>query len=77
VSQSRLGSWIEAWANIAVGFTINWCANMIVLPWFGFDVTPGEAFGIGVVFTAISLARSYLIRRWFNGMRRFYAADGR
>lgn len=77
MSQSRLGSWIEAWANIAVGFTINWCANMIVLPWFGFDVTPGEAFGIGVVFTAISLARSYLIRRWFNGMRRFYAADGR
>lgn len=77
MSQSRLGSLIEAWANIAVGFTINWCANMVVLPWFGFEVTASQAFGIGVVFTAISLARSYLIRRWFNGMRQFYAPDGR
>lgn len=30
-----------------------------------------EAFGIGLVFTAISLARSYVIRRWFNGLRMF------
>lgn len=75
--QSRLGSFIEAWANIAVGFTINWCANMAVLPLLGFHVTGGQAFGIGVIFTGISLARSYLLRRWFNGMRRFYAPHGR
>ena len=74
MSQSKLGSFVEAWANIAVGFTINWCANMAVLPLFGFHVTGGQAFGIGLIFTAISLARSYLLRRWFNGMRRFYAS---
>ncbi len=53
MSQTRLGSFVEAWANIAIGFAINWLANMLVLPRFGFDVTSGQAFGIGVVFTVI------------------------
>lgn len=67
--QTRLGSLIEAWANIAIGFSINFVANLIVLPWFGFDVTPLDAFGIGLIFTAISLARSYFLRRIFNGIK--------
>lgn len=67
--QTKLGSFVEAWANIAVGFAINWCANMTVLPYFGFHVTGSQAFGIGVIFTAISLVRSYVLRRWFNGLR--------
>lgn len=66
MSQSRIGSLVEATVNIAIGFGINWTANLLVLPLFGFNVTAGEAFGIGVIFTAISLARSYIIRRWFN-----------
>lgn len=67
--QTHLGSFVEAWANIAVGFAINWTANMLVLPRFGFNVTAGQALGIGVVFTVISLVRSYVLRRWFNGLR--------
>lgn len=67
--QTKLGSFAEAWANIAVGFSINYCANLLVLPWFGLNVTPSDAFGIGVIFTVISLARSYILRRWFNGLK--------
>lgn len=67
--QTRVASFAEAWANIAVGFTINFTANMIVLPLFGFNVTVSDAFGIGVIFTFISLARSYILRRYFNGLR--------
>jgi len=69
MTQTRTGSLAEAAANIAVGFGINFTANLIVLPWFGFNVTAGDAFGIGLVFTVISLARSYVLRRWFNGLR--------
>lgn len=67
--QTKLGSFAEAWANIAVGFGINFTANMLVLPIFGFQVTASDAFGIGIIFTAISLARSYVLRRWFNGLK--------
>jgi hypothetical protein len=64
--QSRLHSFIEAWANVAIGFGINFVANLLVLPLFGFHVGAAQAFGIGLIFTAISIARSYIIRRWFN-----------
>ena len=68
--QTRIGSFAESWANIAVGFTINWAANMLFLPMFGFStLTAEKAFGIGLVFTIISLCRSYCLRRWFNGLR--------
>lgn len=66
MNQTRLGSLIEALANVVIGFSINWCANLLILPLFGFNVTGGQAFGIGVFFTAISIARSYALRRWFN-----------
>lgn len=75
MSQTKLGSFIEAWANIAVGFSVNWCANMLILPHFGFNVTGGEAFWIGVWFTAVSLVRSYVLRRWFNGLRFWNRSD--
>lgn len=67
--QTKLGSITEAAANIAVGFSINWCANLLVLPLFGFNVSGGQAFHIGLIFTGISLARSYVLRRWFNGLK--------
>jgi hypothetical protein len=66
VTQTRLGSLIEAGFNILIGFAINWTANMLIFPLFGFNVTGGQAFWIGVFFTVISLVRSYVIRRWFN-----------
>jgi len=68
MSQLRWHSLLEAKANIAIGFSINYVANLAVLPMFGFAVTYADAFGIGIIFTAISLVRSYVIRRWFNGM---------
>lgn len=71
--QTRLGSWLEAWANIAIGFAINWLANMAILPLFGFRVTGAQAFHIGLIFTAISLVRSYVLRRAFNRIHRLHA----
>jgi hypothetical protein len=66
MSQTKLGSFIEACINVLIGFGINWVANLIILPQFGFDVTGTQAFNMGLVFTVISVARSYIIRRWFN-----------
>jgi hypothetical protein len=69
MGQTRTGSLAESLANIAVGFGINYGANLLVLPMFGLAVTPHKALGIGIVFTGISLARSYVLRRYFNGLR--------
>jgi hypothetical protein len=69
MSQTKLGSFAEAWANIAVGFGINFFANLAIPPLFGFDITAHQAFWVGVIFTGISLVRSYVLRRWFNGLK--------
>lgn len=69
MTQTRTGSFVEAWANIVVGIGVGFVANLIVMPWFGFNVRPGSAIGISLIFTVISLVRSYVLRRWFNGLR--------
>jgi hypothetical protein len=70
MAQTKLGSIAEAWANIAVGFSINYCANLMILPLFGFkSLTARNNFIIGLIYTAISLVRSYVLRRWFNGLK--------
>jgi hypothetical protein len=70
MAQTKFGSFVESWANIAVGFSINFAANLLILPYFGFTtLNASKAFGIGVVFTGISLVRQYVLRRWFNGLK--------
>jgi hypothetical protein len=68
MSQSRTHSFIESIANVAIGFGINVIANILVLPLFGYDVSVSDAAGIGLIFTFISIARSYLLRRMFNAL---------
>lgn len=72
MNQSRLGSLIEACINVQIGFTINFFANILNLPLIGFHITVGQNLFIGVLYTVISVARSYVIRRWFNS--RLHAA---
>lgn len=64
--QTRLGSFIEAWINVLIGFGINFLANLLILPLFGFHITLMDNLYIGILYTIISVVRSYAIRRWFN-----------
>ncbi len=66
MTQTRLGSLIEALLNVAIGFAINFVANLVILPLIGFQITLGQNLFIGVLYTLVSVARSYAVRRWFN-----------
>lgn len=69
-NQTFWGSIVEAKANIAIGFGINYAANLMILPLFGFtSLTPGKNFVIGLLYTVISMVRTLVIRRWFNGRK--------
>lgn len=72
MNQTRLGSFIEACINVAIGFAINFCANLVILPLIGFHISVSQNLFIGVLYTLISVARSYVVRRWFNA--RLHAA---
>lgn len=64
--QSKRGSLTEAIANTVIGYLVAVVANVAVLPMFGLRPSVSQSFGIGLVFTVISLARSYALRRLFN-----------
>ena len=64
--QSKKHSALEAVANVAIGYLVSVAANVVVLPLFGYAVSVADGFAIGLVFTAISLVRSYVLRRAFN-----------
>lgn len=66
MSQSKLGSFVESLINICIGFFINFSANMLVLPMIGFHISASQNLFIGMIYTVISVIRSYAIRRWFN-----------
>jgi hypothetical protein len=68
MGQSRLSSLYEALINMAIGYLINFIANIVILPYF-FNITVDlwEFFLLGLPYTLVSVVRSYVIRRWFNG----------
>jgi hypothetical protein len=64
--QSRLMSLIEAKANIIIGLVTSYLANMLILPHvLGIAVSQGQLGIITLLFTGVSLVRSYALRRWF------------
>ena len=67
--QSRLMSLVEAVANVVVGYGVAVLTQMLVFPLFGLTTTLGQNLAIGAIFTAVSLARSYVLRRMFEAIR--------
>jgi hypothetical protein len=66
MTQTRLGSLIEAIVNVLIGYWISVTAQHFIFPMFGYHITLKENLLIGLIFTVISIARSYLLRRYFN-----------
>lgn len=67
MSQSRKMSFVEAVANIAIGYGVAIAAQRVIFPLFGIHISLRDDLLIGACFTVVSLARSYLLRRFFNG----------
>lgn len=64
--QTRWQSFVEVNASTAVGFVVSWAATPPILWAFGYESGAGKALGITVVYTALSLARGWVMRRIFN-----------
>lgn len=69
MKQSRWMSMIESVANVLVGYGVAVATQTAVFPLFGWNVTITENLLVGGIFTVVSLARSYLLRRAFESLR--------
>ena len=69
MKQSRLMSLVESLANVLVGYGVAVVTQMLVFQLFGLAVTVTENLLIGLIFTAVSIVRSYALRRSFEALR--------
>lgn len=69
MKQSRLMSFIESVANVAIGYGIAVATQMLVFPGFGITTTLAQNMQMGAVFTIVSIARSFAVRRLFERFR--------
>lgn len=66
-TQTRIESIIESTINTASGFILSFAVwQWLVAPMFGFNLPVSDNFWITVIFTVVSVARSYVWRRFFN-----------
>ena len=64
--QSRIMSAVESVTNVCVGYGVAVAVQIAVFPMFSMNVSIGNNLLIGLIFTVVSLARSYVLRRVFE-----------
>lgn len=64
--QSRLASLAESLTNVTIGYLVSVLTSIIVLPLFGVTLSIAENAQLSLVYTVVSIARSYAVRRAFN-----------
>ena len=70
--QTKRQSLIESLTSTTIGIIIGIVLNLTVLPIFGYPVSLSDSLWISVIFTVVSIIRSYIIRRWFNSKEEKY-----
>ena len=68
--QSRAMSLVESVANVVVGYGVAVVTQLLIFPVFGLHATLAQNLKLGLVFTVVSICRSYALRRLFERWRR-------
>ena len=69
MKQSRIMSLVEAVANVIVGYGVAVITQILIFPIFGLHTTLAQNLKMGAVFTLVSIARSFALRRVFEAIR--------
>jgi hypothetical protein len=67
--QSRSASMVESLTNVVVGFIFAVLTQAVLFPLLRLQVSVPDNLLIGAAFTAVSLVRSYTLRRLFEAIR--------
>jgi len=67
MTQTKKMSLIESTTNVVVGYFLAVATQLIFFPLFGIKINLTSNLELGIIFLLVSLARSYILRRFFNG----------
>ena len=69
MKQSRVMSLVEAGASVFVGYGVAVGTQILIFPIFGLHTTLAQNLKLGAIFTVVSIARSFALRRLFEAVR--------
>ena len=69
MKQTRLMSLVESVANVIVGYGVAVVTQILIFPIFGLHTTLAQNLKMGAIFTIVSIARSFSLRRVFEAIR--------
>ncbi|MGC9420086.1 MAG: DUF7220 family protein [Halothiobacillaceae bacterium] len=69
MKQTRTMSLVEAVTNVIAGYGVAVITQILIFPVFGLHATLAQNLKMGLVFTVVSIARGYALRRLFEGLR--------
>ena len=69
MKQSRAMSLVEAVANVVVGYGVAVVTQILIFPVFALHTTLAQNLQMGAVFTLVSIARSFGLRRLFEAIQ--------
>jgi len=64
--QTKLQSFVEAVVGVSISFLTGLISQLVIFPFFNIKVQFQDNLEICLWFMVISLARGYLVRRYFN-----------
>ena len=70
MKQSRAMSLVESVANVIVGYGVAVATQILIFPVFGLHTTLAQNLKMGIIFSFVSIARSFALRRLFERWRR-------
>lgn len=62
-------SLVEAVANVMIGYGVAVITQILIFPIFGLHTTLTQNLKMGAIFTVVSIARSFALRRVFEAIR--------
>jgi hypothetical protein len=62
-------SLVESIANVIVGYGVAVVTQILIFPIFGLHTTLAQNLKMGAIFTIVSIARSFALRRVFEAIR--------
>lgn len=60
---------VESFANVLVGYGVAVVTQILIFPIFELHTTLAQNLKMGAVFTVVSIARSFALRRLFEAIR--------
>jgi hypothetical protein len=70
MSQTRTMSLVETITNVAIGLIVSFLSQVAIFKYYDIHISLAQNLELTLYFTVVSIIRSYVLRRFFNSIRR-------